>query len=170
MPLTGKALLDMSQDQLDELFRTSPPGPIPSGEAFGQAIILPGSAIAELAASVVEGVAWQGKVFDPATSTLRNKVTAAGLHEIVAQVYLGTSWFDERECIVLDYSKTSTVAKPVRDEIREVAPQLYLGIVFIGDHHKTINFSLDFGAAASRQSPLKRLSSWARRLVGRKDE
>ena len=38
-------LLDMSQEQLDELFRASPPGDIPSGEAEGTAIIAPGHAL-----------------------------------------------------------------------------------------------------------------------------
>ena len=50
---------------------------------------------------------------------------------------------DQRETIVLDYSKTSVLAHYIRDEIREVAPNLYLGIVYWG-HTKTINFALDF--------------------------
>ena len=47
-----------------------------------------------------------------------------------AKVYKEASWFDGKETIVLDYSKTSFVARKVRDEIREVAPGLYLGLVF----------------------------------------
>lgn len=37
---------------------------------------------------------------------------------------------DGSECIDLDYSKTSFVARWIRDEIREVSPGLFLGIVF----------------------------------------
>ena len=53
------------------------------------------------------------------------------------------SWFDGRESIVLDYSRTSLIAHWIRDEIREVAPRLYLGIVY-WNHDKLINFALTF--------------------------
>ena len=60
-----------------------------------------------------------------------------------AKVYKEASWFDGEETIVLDYSKTSFVARQVRDEIREVAPGLYLGLVF-WKKDKVLHFSLDF--------------------------
>jgi hypothetical protein len=44
---------------------------------------------------------------------------------------------------VLDYSKTSIVAHLVRDEIREIAPGVYLGLVFLGRRH-VLDFTLDF--------------------------
>ena len=166
MALTANALLDMSQDELDVLFRESPAGPIPVGEAAGTVILKPGTIFADIAAEAAEAVAWQGKVFDPASKTLRNKITPAGLQDVVASVYLGESWFDTKECVVLDYSKTSTLAKSVRDEIREVSPGLYLGIVFIGDR-KSINFSLDFNNPKARQGILSRLISWLRKPFGR---
>lgn len=167
MPTTVKQLLDMSQQQLDDLFRASPAGPIPAGDAAGTAIVRPGTDLADVAAQVVNKVAWQGKVFDPSTKTLRNKVTPLGVQEIAAEVYVAPSWFDNQECIVLDYSKTSTVAQAVRDEIREVRPGLYLGIVFIGEH-KTINFALEFGGAAPPAGPWQRFTSRLRGLFGRK--
>ena len=67
--------------------------------------------------------AWQGKNFDAAHGTLTNRISAFGINAIVAEVYKSESWFDKKECIVLDYSKTSLVAKHVRDEIREIAPR-----------------------------------------------
>jgi hypothetical protein len=48
---------------------------------------------------------------------------------------------DGRPCIVIDYSKTSLIACLIRDEIREVAPGLYLGVVFLG-RMKILNFAL----------------------------
>ena len=166
MPLTPKALLDLSQSELDDLFRSSEAGPIPEGEAAGTVIMHPGTIFADIAAEAAEAVAWQGKVFDPVTKTLKNKVTAAGIAEVQAAVDFGESWFDQQKCIVLDYSKTSTVARSVRDEIRQVAPGLYLGIVFIGDK-KTINFALDFNNPDARQGLLARLISGIRNLFGR---
>jgi hypothetical protein len=166
MITSAKDLLDMSQEELDDLFRASPSGPIPSGDAVGTAIIKPGTPLADIAAPVVSGLAWQGKVFDPATGTLRNKVTPLGAEAIAAKVYKAPSWFDQRECIVLDYSGTSFVAQSVRDEIREVSPGLYLGIVFISEA-KTINFTLQFGGGPETQSRWRRLRAKLLSLFGR---
>jgi len=46
---------------------------------------------------------------------------------------------------VLDYSKTSFVARLIRDEIREVAPGRFLGIVYWGKR-KIANFFLVFAS------------------------
>jgi hypothetical protein len=136
-------LIQMSQAQLDELFRNSPAGDIPQGEGKGTAIIAPGTELSEIAAKFIHLFAWQGKVFDPAAGILRNKILPVGLQAIIAKVYKDKSWFDEKECIVLDYSQTSLIAHWIRDEIREVSPGLYLGIVY-WDKAKLINFALVF--------------------------
>jgi hypothetical protein len=47
---------------------------------------------------------------------------------------------------VLDYSKTSLVAHYIRDEIREVSPGVYLGLVYWGQK-KLIHFALKFPRA-----------------------
>lgn len=146
MSLDTMQLMKMSQAQLDELFRKSPAGNIPRGEGEGTVIIGPGTELSEIAAKFVHIFAWQGKVFDPEAGQLRNEISPFKIQAIVANVYRGKSWFDEQECIVLDYSQTSLVAHWIRDEIREVAPGLYLGIVF-WDKAKLINFSLTFPTA-----------------------
>lgn len=146
-PLNGEQLLAMSQQQLDALFASSPPGPIPNGKANGTAIIAPGTTYSADIARFVNVFAWQGKVFDAAHGTLVNRITAFGFDAIIASVYVAPSWFDEKPCIVLDYSKTSVVAHWIRDEIREVAPNLYLGIVY-WSNKRLINFSLDFSSAS----------------------
>ncbi len=61
---------------------------------------------------------------------MTNRILAFGINAIVAQVYKSESWFDGKECIVLDYSKTSLLAEHVRDEIRQIGPGLYLGLVY----------------------------------------
>jgi hypothetical protein len=50
---------------------------------------------------------------------------------------------DGAECIVLDYSETSLIAHWIRDEIPEVIPGLYLGLVY-WDHDRVLNFVLRF--------------------------
>ena len=88
-------------------------------------------------------IAWQGKVFDPASGTLLNEVSPLHLDRIRAKVYKEASWFDKEECIVLDYSKTSIVAHWIRDEMRLVDQGIYLGLVY-WDDHRILNFALEF--------------------------
>src|SRR5262245_34440273 len=145
--LTMADLMTMSQKQLDELFFKCPAGPIPEGESSGTAIVWPGTFWSRLVARFVRRVAWQGKVFtnspDGKDATLQNKIGPASTQLIVARVYYTASWLDGKECIVLDYSKTSLFARKIRDEIREVAPCLYLGKVWWGKT-RLIDFALEF--------------------------
>jgi hypothetical protein len=147
MPVTVSEMLKMSQQQLDDLFTQSPVGEIPSGEGKGTAIIAPGTTYTQDIANFINHFAWQGKVFDPAKGVLRNKILPFGLNAIIAKVYKGPSWLDNKECIVLDYSETSFVAHWVRDEIREVAPGTNLGKVYLGKK-RLIDFALEFPAPA----------------------
>jgi hypothetical protein len=146
MPYTAQQLLSMSQTELDDLFSGSPSGDIPNGEAEGNAIIAPGTIFSLEIASLINIFAWQGKTFDAAHGTLTNRISAFGVNAIVAQVYKAASWFDNKECIVLDYSKTSIAAKHIRDEIRQIGPGCYLGIVY-WDKTRTIHFALQFPAS-----------------------
>ena len=138
-----KDLLRMSQSQLDELFSKSEAGPIPDGPAKGTAVIAPGTAFSVDIADAINVFAWQGKTLDAQNGTLRNRISVLGLNAIVAEVYKAPSWFDQKECIVLDYSKTSTVAQWIRDEIRLLEPKKYLGVVY-WSKKRLINFALEF--------------------------
>ena len=135
--------LKMSAEQLDEIFRQSPAGEIPDGESDGIAIIAPGSDVSDEIASFVHLFTWKGKVFDAAKGELRNRILPIGAKAIIAKVNKGNSWLDDKECIVLDYSKTSLIARWIRDEIREVSPGIFLGVVYFGKK-KLIHFALKF--------------------------
>ena len=54
---------------------------------------------------------WKGKVFDAEKGELRNKISPFGFLAIRARVYTDSSWLDGRPTIVIDYSKTSLVAR-----------------------------------------------------------
>ena len=136
-------LLAMSQEQLDDLFRASPAGDIPDGQAKGTAIIAPGSRFSDEIAQFVSIFGWQGKVFDAKKGLLKNKILPFGLEAIVARVYKEPSWLDGKECIVLDYSDTSIVAQWIRDEIRLISPNTYLGKVY-WSKKRLIDFCLQF--------------------------
>jgi hypothetical protein len=130
-PVTEQVLLGATNKSLDTLFRESPAGPIPDGDARGTVLAWPGTWLAKPLAALVYLVAWQGKVLDRRAALLRNKITPLSLRLIKARLSHDDSWVDQRECIVLDYSKTSLVARMVRDEIRLVGPGLYLGVVWL---------------------------------------
>ena len=143
MAYDANQLLAMTQAQLDDLFRASPPGDIPNGSATGTAIIAPGTQFSAPTAQIISLFGWQGKVFDAAKGLLKNKILAFGFEAIVARVYKGPSWVDSKECIVLDYSDTSIVAHYIRDEIRLISPNFYLGVVYWGKE-RLIHFCLQF--------------------------
>jgi hypothetical protein len=143
MALDAKQLLQMPQQQLDDLFSAHDSGPIPNGEAEGTAIIAPGTPMSDSIAALINIFAWQGKVFDAKAGLLRNHILPLGLNAIIARIFKGPSLLDGKECIVLDYSETSLVASHIRDEIRQIEPNFYLGKVY-WDNARLIDFSLDF--------------------------
>jgi hypothetical protein len=145
MPFDVPQLLKMSQQQLDDLFKANPAGPIPDGPAKGTAIVSPGTIWSPEIAEFISFFIWEGKTFDAAHGVLTNRLLHFGLNAIVAEVYKDKSWLDGQECIVLDYSKTSLVAKWIRDEIRLIQPGLYLGKVYWSDK-RLIDFCLQFPA------------------------
>jgi hypothetical protein len=71
---------------------------------------------------------WQGKVFDSANPAAVNRFF--GLSVVRAQVYQAESWLDGAPSLVLDYSQTSLIYARNRDEIRQVAPGLFLGLMY----------------------------------------
>jgi hypothetical protein len=143
MPLDVEQLLKMSQKELDDLFKANPAGPIPDGPAKGAAIVAPGTVFSPEIAEFVSLFAWEGKTFDAKHGVLSNRLLHFGLNAIIAEVYKDKSWLDGQECIVLDYSKTSLVAKWIRDEIRQIQPGFYLGKVY-WSNKRLIDFCLEF--------------------------
>jgi hypothetical protein len=136
-------LLTATPADLDARFRAAPAGPVPDGAGRGVALLRPGTRLARpLAAWARTG--WQGKTFDRDAARLRNRITPFGVLAIEAAVAEEASWVDGKPCIVLDYSKTSRIARPIRDEIREIAPGLYLGVVFLGRRRLPVHFALSF--------------------------
>ncbi|MEK7467649.1 MAG: hypothetical protein AAB074_09575 [Planctomycetota bacterium] len=145
-PLTVRRLLEMSRADLDELYASRGAGSIPQGDSRGTGIPMAGSFLTA-PISRLGNFLWQGKVFDPATSTLVNKVL--GIRLFVARVYPGESWFDGKPAIIVDYQGTSWLCGPIRDEIRELAPGLYLGMAYLrsAGRKRLLHFALDLTPA-----------------------
>ena len=119
-------LVALSAPQLDQLYRQSPPGPIPTGKVDGRALYP--DARFPRARSQAARIAWQGKVFRPESSTAVNRFF--GVRAIKGNVYSGASWLDGGPSMILDYEGTSRIYGNYRDEIRQVAPGLYLGLMY----------------------------------------
>ena len=127
LALTSSQLLQMSAPELEALYRQGQAVAIPAGRIRGTAILAPG-ARRNQALAMGTRLVWQGKVFDPAGSSAVNRFF--GLPVVRAQVYQDQSWFDGAPALVLDYSRTSRVYAQNRDEIRQVAPGLFLGLMY----------------------------------------
>jgi hypothetical protein len=56
-----------------------------------------------------------------------------GVRAIRARVYEGESWLDGKPATYLDYHGTSRVWDDVHDEIREVCPGVWLGVMYHRD-------------------------------------
>jgi hypothetical protein len=152
MQVTVPELLRMRGRKLDEIYRQSTAGPIPVGDSNGTALILTGTWAAHPIAWMVRQLFWQGKIFNRDPYQLVNKLTPFGIHAVKAAVYKGKSFLDGGESIILDYSRTSLMAWFVRDEIREVAPRLYLGQAYVGKI-RFIRFALAFANRDSQPNP-----------------
>ncbi|MDP8908377.1 MAG: hypothetical protein M3N47_04510 [Chloroflexota bacterium] len=130
VPRTVDELLELSQVDLYQVFSRSRPGEVPTGPGRGTPIFFPGTAATKPAAKVFGAIVWRGKVFRGESADLKNLISILAIPAIRARVYRGPSWFDGHECIVLDYTETSRICRWVRDEIREVRPGIYLGLVY----------------------------------------
>jgi hypothetical protein len=119
-------LVTLSAPQLDQLYRQSPVGPVPAGKVNGRALYP--DARFPRARSNAARLAWQGKVFHPESSTAVNRFF--GVRAIQGNVYSGSSWLDGGPSMILDYEGTSKIYNNYRDEIRQVAPGLYLGLMY----------------------------------------
>ncbi len=119
-------LVNLSAPQLDLLYRQSQPGPMPGGKVRGRALYP--EARFPRARSNAARIAWQGKVFNPENSTAINRFF--GVKAIQGNVSTGPSWLDGAPSMILDYEGTSRIYGNYRDEIRQVAPGLYLGLMY----------------------------------------
>jgi hypothetical protein len=79
-----------------------------------------------------------------------NRIGPFGTRAIRGAVYPDRSWVDGKNCIVIDYSTTSIAARGVRDEIRLVAPRLYLGVVWLW-RRRVAWFALTLPIGAKRE-------------------
>jgi hypothetical protein len=125
--ITVEQLLGMSPAQIEDVYRQGTAVAIPAGRVRGTALLAPGTRRARVV-SRGSRLLWQGKVIEPGEATAVNRFF--GVRVIRGQLYQGPSWLDGGPSLVLDYSQTSRIYADNRDEIRQVAPGLFLGLMY----------------------------------------
>lgn len=139
-----EALASAGTDALEALYHEGAMTELPVGETNGRAIILPGTLSGRLL-SALSNLIWKGKWFEQ-DGGLVNKIL--GMKLVKARVSAGESWSDGKTAIIIDYKNTSLVAFFIRDEIRQVADDIYLGKAYIrlpfGRRFAALFFAVDF--------------------------
>jgi hypothetical protein len=120
-------VLRMCPEELAALYQSGSAATLPDGRLRGTAIVRPGTT-AGPATSRVARFVWQGKIIDNTCGTGVNKFF--GVRAVRAQVAAGESWMDSKPATILDYRGSSRVYAHMRDEVRQVAPDLYLGLMY----------------------------------------
>jgi hypothetical protein len=125
--VTLDQLLGMTPAQIEGIYRQGAAVAIPPGRVRGTALLAPGTRRARIVSRGAR-LLWQGKVFEEGEQTAVNRFF--GMRVIRGQLYEGPSWLDGGPSLVLDYSQTSRIYADNRDEIRQVAPGLFLGLMY----------------------------------------
>jgi hypothetical protein len=124
--LTLKQLKQLSECDLDRLFENAPPGPIPAGRARGHVLRLSDTKLPRLKACLANAV-WKGKQFEEDGAFINQW---PGFQALRSRAEPGASWHDGKPCIVIEYPPQTPLFGNNRDELREVAPGLYLARLY----------------------------------------
>ena len=112
--------------ELDRLFESAPVGDIPVGYARGQVLIMTNTRMPRLRARMA-GTVWKGKHFEDDGAFINQWL---GFQALSSKAEFGTSWHDGKPCIVIEYPPQTPVFGNSRDELRAVAPGLYLARLY----------------------------------------
>ena len=121
--LTPRELARLNCDQLDALFAAGTISAAPIGSGRGHILVRTEGKMPRVRARL-QGVVWKGKVFHADGSFVNQW---AGFRAIASHVEIGPSWYDGRPCLILAYPPDTPIFGNARDELREVAPGLWLG-------------------------------------------
>lgn len=73
----------------------------------------------------MQGTVWKGKTFH-ADGTFTNR-WLGGIQAVSAETRVEPSWLDGQPCLVMQYAPNAPVFGNVRDELRQIAPNVWLG-------------------------------------------
>jgi hypothetical protein len=125
--LTMDQLRRMSACELAELFSRSEMGRPPVGPGRGRVLCKVDTRHPRLKAGMNNAV-WKGKTVACDGAVINR--WAFGVKAIGVRAEVGPSWIDGRPATVFDYPPDTPLLGNTRDELREVAPGLYLGPLY----------------------------------------
>jgi hypothetical protein len=125
-PPTLAQLKKMHECELTRLFENAPPGDIPTGYARGQVLLMIDAKLPRLQARIASSI-WKGKHIDGDGEFVNQFPGFKALH---GKAELGVSSHDSKPCIVMSYPPDTPLFGNTWDELREVAPGLYLARLY----------------------------------------
>lgn len=126
VPVTIETLRSMPPEYLLTRFQSGQAVTIAPGPIRGHVLSKTGTALAKPLAIGGRAV-WQGKVIE-SDGTAVNRFFGAPV--VRGRLSMGASWYDGQPALILDYEHTSMIYRKYRDEIRQVGPGLYLGLMY----------------------------------------
>jgi hypothetical protein len=121
---TVKELRRLSPEQLDQLFAQGRACELPVG-AYRGTVLLEVEAHLPRVRARISSALWKGKEFAP-DGDFTNR-WFAGIRAVPSHAALETSWYDNQPCVALEYPPGSALFANTRDELREIAPGIWLG-------------------------------------------
>jgi len=122
-----KDLQRMSACELAALYERSEVGTPFSGRMEGKILKMTDAKFPKLRVAA-SNFAWRGKTAEPDGHFVNRWV--GGVEKIGSQYVVGPSWADGKPAIVVEYPRDTKLLWNMRDEVREVAPGLYMGPIY----------------------------------------
>jgi hypothetical protein len=125
--LTLQQLRRMTEPELADQFARAEVGQPPVGVGRGEVVCLTDGRLPRAKARLTNAV-WRGKAFADDGSFVNR--WAGGVKAIGSHYTIAPSWADGRPAVVMEYPAGTPVFANTHDELREVAPGLYLGALY----------------------------------------
>jgi hypothetical protein len=116
-------LCKLGECELEQLFAQADAGPIPVGFGRGRVLVLTNTRHPRMKAHL-NNVVWKGKVF-ACDGYFTNQWL--GFQMSASHAGHGSSWYDGKPCVVMEYPPGTPVFANTRDELRRIGPNLFLG-------------------------------------------
>ena len=129
-PLSFESLGKMNSHQLEELYRNGKVFEPSDGYLKGRAFPKPDKFGHQLRSETI-GLVWKGKNIYTNDAIMLNQVGKKQM--VAASISKEESWLDGKPSVIFDYASGPKWAQKARDEVREIAPGLYLGIMYYRD-------------------------------------
>jgi hypothetical protein len=119
-----KQLRGLGCGDLEQVFSAAQCGSFPCGLGRGEVLLRTDAKHARMKARMTNRV-WKGKYFEEDGHFINQWL---GFRALASEACLGPSWLDGLPCVILEYPPDTPVFGNTRDELREVAPGLWLGM------------------------------------------